>query len=479
MFQDRFYFILVCFFAIFWQWKQPALDTKYYSQLAWQYRRQHHSYSPVTTTDALKTSEHQPLLGMTVVITGVTSGLGLGIAKNLYRMGATIIAVGRSSTKLDSVKTLLLSIDMPPTSSSSSSSTSVNTTNDVSSSSTNNNPNSRVYVFVADFTDLNSVSKAADAIKSQFSSIDFLINNAGMYHAATTDIATQQGYEIVFGVNYLAHFLWTYKLLPLLHFVHDSQGDDKKDKGTVRIQQQKQQRRIIQISSTMHGAVDGNDLYSLDYVHHPPIASIPLNTTIQKSRSYSNSKLAQIYHTRALNRHLMSQKHSCPSLVDDLNNNNSSSSSRGGGIQPPASCVHVVNVCPSWVGTSISASNFAEFIMKQLGYEADGFGVASTLHAMFYPMTTTTNTTSSLDYVSNNKNFASMVRFATKVLGKYPWLDSSNIRVKIWTTISLLLLMIEKFIPDTGFVETSEESYNVTKQDALYVWSLQAIQPFV
>jgi len=143
MLRDRTSFILVCIFAIFWQWKQPLLPISYYNQLAWQQRH------PDTVS---KASIEQPLVGVTVVITGPTSGLGLGLAKTLYRMGATIVAVGRSPSKLSSLNTVLASLD---------------------------NESHRVYTFVADFTDLVSVSKAADAILAKFDSLDFLINNAG------------------------------------------------------------------------------------------------------------------------------------------------------------------------------------------------------------------------------------------------------------------------------------------------------------
>jgi NADPH:quinone reductase-like Zn-dependent oxidoreductase len=167
---DRTAFILVCLFAIFWQWKQPPLPLSIYSQLAWNQRQSPNAPSQVSFPTS--PTMEQPLLGVTVVITGATSGLGLGLAKVLHQMGATILAVGRSSAKLSSVKNLL---------------------SDPSSNT------QRVYTFIADFTDLVSVSKAADEIKTQFKSIDFLINNAGMYHAATLERATVQGYDIVFG----------------------------------------------------------------------------------------------------------------------------------------------------------------------------------------------------------------------------------------------------------------------------------------
>ena len=44
------------------------------------------------------------LVGKTVVITGPTSGLGLSAARQMARMGAHLILVGRSPSKLEGVR---------------------------------------------------------------------------------------------------------------------------------------------------------------------------------------------------------------------------------------------------------------------------------------------------------------------------------------------------------------------------------------
>ena len=63
---------------------------------------------------------------------------------------------------------------------------------------------------------MDSVSAACDKIRSKYKSIDYLINDAGLTNAPYRKIPTPQGFDIVFGVNYLSHFLLTEKLIPSL-----------------------------------------------------------------------------------------------------------------------------------------------------------------------------------------------------------------------------------------------------------------------
>jgi NAD(P)-dependent dehydrogenase (short-subunit alcohol dehydrogenase family) len=68
--------------------------------------------------------------------------------------------------------------------------------------------------FAADFSDLNSVRKMAQEIKHEVSHIDILINNAGVFASAAP---TENGLDLRFVVNYLAPYVLTHELLPLLH----------------------------------------------------------------------------------------------------------------------------------------------------------------------------------------------------------------------------------------------------------------------
>ena len=66
----------------------------------------------------------------------------------------------------------------------------------------------------ADFCSLAAVDKMINDVKSNFSEIDILFNNAAEFvHKREL---TKDGYERQFQVNYLAHFLLTEKLSPLM-----------------------------------------------------------------------------------------------------------------------------------------------------------------------------------------------------------------------------------------------------------------------
>jgi dehydrogenase/reductase SDR family protein 13 len=72
---------------------------------------------------------------------------------------------------------------------------------------------SEAHFIQVELTDLASVARAADEVLALGHPIDALINNAGI---AGVQGQTQDGFELAFGTNHLAHFLWTEKLLPLV-----------------------------------------------------------------------------------------------------------------------------------------------------------------------------------------------------------------------------------------------------------------------
>lgn len=197
------------------------------------------------------TPTETPLEGMIVVLTGSTSGIGLALTKTLSKLGATVVAIGRSQSKLAALEQKVKNVE----------------------------------AIVADLNDLQSVSKAANTIQKRFHHIDVLINNAGMHYnwASFDHPTTPQGFDQAFGVNYLSHFLLTEKLLPLLL------------NSTIPT--------IIEMSSSYHWAVDGSDLLSISGSN--PIAATPGATPVwfwRDQRAYANSKLAQILNMRSLKR---------------------------------------------------------------------------------------------------------------------------------------------------------------------------------
>ncbi|MEG1523448.1 MAG: SDR family oxidoreductase [Clostridia bacterium] len=96
-----------------------------------------------------------------------------------------------------------------------------------------------------DLADLASVRQFAEMIYATYDHVDVLINNAGML--ARERQLSKDGFEMMFQVNYLGHFLLTILLLPLLR--------------------RAKQGRIIMTSSLAHKWTDVR-FDDLNFVHH-------------------------------------------------------------------------------------------------------------------------------------------------------------------------------------------------------------------
>jgi NAD(P)-dependent dehydrogenase (short-subunit alcohol dehydrogenase family) len=127
----------------------------------------------------------------TFVLTGVTSGIGLAAAQLLAERGAFLIGVGRSAERCAQAESMLRST----------------------------HAGAQVQYYVADLSVLAQIRQLGAEIRAmlarhQLSSLDGLINNAGMFTYRRT--LTQEGFEMQWAVNHLAPFLLTHELLPLL-----------------------------------------------------------------------------------------------------------------------------------------------------------------------------------------------------------------------------------------------------------------------
>lgn len=122
----------------------------------------------------------------TIMITGATDGLGYETAKKLAGLGHTLLIHGRSSTKLDITKAALL---------------------DVSGSGT-------IETYKADFASLHDVKNLAASVLEHHSSLDVLINNAGVFKIQNP--ITDAGLDARFVVNTMAPYLLTKLLLPTM-----------------------------------------------------------------------------------------------------------------------------------------------------------------------------------------------------------------------------------------------------------------------
>jgi NAD(P)-dependent dehydrogenase (short-subunit alcohol dehydrogenase family) len=124
----------------------------------------------------------------------------------------------------------------------------------------------------ADLSALAEVRRFADAVQRTTNRLDLLINNAGIGSGGPqgTRQTSADGYELRFAVNYLAGFLLTDLLLPLIR--------------------RSAPARIVNVSSLGQQAID--------------FADVMLTRGYSGSRAYCQSKLAQILFTIDLTREL-------------------------------------------------------------------------------------------------------------------------------------------------------------------------------
>lgn len=122
----------------------------------------------------------------TILITGATDGIGLETVKMIAPLGHTLLLHGRSAEKLAAVADTLSAIEGA----------------------------GEIRTYRADLSDLSEVRDMAEAVKSDFQSIDVLINNAGVFKM--TNPLTADGFDARFIVNVVAPYRLTRALLPRL-----------------------------------------------------------------------------------------------------------------------------------------------------------------------------------------------------------------------------------------------------------------------
>jgi NAD(P)-dependent dehydrogenase (short-subunit alcohol dehydrogenase family) len=132
----------------------------------------------------------KPIEEQTILITGTTSGLGQELAQALARQGASLLLHGRDA---DRGPGLVRKIKEAT-------------------------GNHRIQFYRADLSSLAEVGELARQVISDVARLDVLVNNAGVGFGqdASKRELSQNGYELRFAVNYLAPYLLTERLLPLL-----------------------------------------------------------------------------------------------------------------------------------------------------------------------------------------------------------------------------------------------------------------------
>jgi NAD(P)-dependent dehydrogenase (short-subunit alcohol dehydrogenase family) len=171
----------------------------------------------------------------TALITGATDGVGRVVAKRLGAQGWRLLAHGRSQERGDS---LVREIE---------------------------GAGGKATFLRADLGSLAEVRRLAEAVTQQTDRLELLINNAGIGTAGDSPGRQESadGHELRFAVNYLAGFLLTHLLLPLVKAAAPA--------------------RIVNVSSAGQEAIDFGD--------------VMLTKGYSGSRAYRQSKLAQILFT--------------------------------------------------------------------------------------------------------------------------------------------------------------------------------------
>jgi NAD(P)-dependent dehydrogenase (short-subunit alcohol dehydrogenase family) len=138
-----------------------------------------------TTNDVLAGTD---LHGKRILVTGVSTGLGVETARALAARGASVIGTARDLDKAEQAI--------------------VNARREAAAMG------GSVDLTVLDLASLESVRACADRQREEGRSIDVIIANAGVM--ATPFGKTSDGFETQFGTNHLGHFVLVNRLAPLL-----------------------------------------------------------------------------------------------------------------------------------------------------------------------------------------------------------------------------------------------------------------------
>lgn len=142
--------------------------------------------------DTVLSHHVQDLTGRVAAVTGTTSGTGYVLARELGRLGATVLLLNRASSRSDASLVRLREAV----------------------------PGATFEPVVCDLQDFASVRAAAASILERYDRLDILCNNAGVM--ALPDQATKDGYDVQIQTNCISHFLLTRELFPLLEKSDDA-----------------------------------------------------------------------------------------------------------------------------------------------------------------------------------------------------------------------------------------------------------------
>src|SRR3954468_11099756 len=173
------------------------------------------------------------MVGRTVLVTGATDGLGRAVAGDLVARGARVLVHGRDPAGAEEVCERI----------------------------------GAGACYVAALASLDEVRRLAEEVSRDHPALHVLVNNAGIGSTLPGDgerMESADGYELRFAVNYLAGFLLTGLLEPLL--VAGAPG-----------------ARVVNVASAGQWPIDFDD--------------VMLERSYDGTRAYARSKLAQVMFT--------------------------------------------------------------------------------------------------------------------------------------------------------------------------------------
>jgi len=180
------------------------------------------------------------LAGRIAIVTGATSGIGFAAALALAGKGAETVLAVRDTARGEASAAQI----------------------------SQRHPAAKLRVMALDLASLASIADFAEKAAA-LPRVDILLNNAGLGFQPTRSV-TKDGFERQFGTNHLGHFALTGRLIPLLL--------------------QAPAPRVVTIASLAHrrGRINFDDLQS--------------ERAYNRSRAYSQSKLANLLFARELDR---------------------------------------------------------------------------------------------------------------------------------------------------------------------------------
>jgi NAD(P)-dependent dehydrogenase (short-subunit alcohol dehydrogenase family) len=122
----------------------------------------------------------------TILVTGATNGIGKVTARELARLGASVVIVGRNKAKTEE------------------------TVREIKAAAGHD----RVDRLLGDLSIMAEVARVADEFRAKYNRLDVLVNNAGAYYQQRQ--MSKDGLEMTFALNHMSYFLLTVRLLDLL-----------------------------------------------------------------------------------------------------------------------------------------------------------------------------------------------------------------------------------------------------------------------